>query len=73
MKYLFRYETSAKEDINITKAIRTLVQHILDNDPEVLTSDKENGTFLSFYYLLLSFLNCDHHVYCIYFYISRGI
>jgi len=37
------YETSAKEDINITKAIRTLVQHILDNDPDVLSSNKDDG------------------------------
>eukprot|EP00026_Physarum_polycephalum_P013925 Phypoly_transcript_14386.p1 GENE.Phypoly_transcript_14386~~Phypoly_transcript_14386.p1 ORF type:complete len:221 (+),score=35.40 Phypoly_transcript_14386:167-829(+) len=39
------YETSAKEDINITKAIRTLVQHILDNDPEVVSSNKEADGF----------------------------
>jgi len=37
------YETSAKEDINITKAIRTLVQHILDNDPEVMSSNPTEG------------------------------
>lgn len=36
------FETSAKEDINITKAVRTLVQHILDNDPEVVNSGKDN-------------------------------
>jgi len=39
------YETSAKEDINITKAIRTLVQHILDNDPEVMNSNKDADGF----------------------------
>jgi len=39
------FETSAKEDINITKAIKTLVQHILDNDPEVLSSSKDNEGF----------------------------
>jgi len=39
------YATSAKEDINITKAIRTLVQHILDNDPDVQMNGKENDGF----------------------------
>lgn len=44
----FRFETSAKEDINITKGIKTLVQHILDNDPEVLNSNKEISKNLAF-------------------------
>jgi hypothetical protein len=48
-----RYETSAKEDINITKAIRTLVQHILDNDPEVVNGNKEAGTNFSFSLLFI--------------------
>jgi len=49
------YETSAKEDVNISKAIKSLVGHILENDPDVLvtksqgfkvesTDDKDDST-----------------------------
>eukprot|EP01111_Echinosteliopsis_oligospora_P003793 TRINITY_DN1596_c0_g1_i1.p1 TRINITY_DN1596_c0_g1~~TRINITY_DN1596_c0_g1_i1.p1 ORF type:complete len:249 (-),score=48.79 TRINITY_DN1596_c0_g1_i1:113-751(-) len=37
------FETSAKEDINITKAVAALVQHILENDPEVVENNKDSG------------------------------
>jgi len=36
------YETSAKEDINITKAVKALVSHILENDPDAII-EKERG------------------------------
>lgn len=39
------FPTSAKEDINITKAVRTLVQQILANDPEVSGSNKDSDAF----------------------------
>jgi len=37
------YETSAKEDVNITKAIKTLVGQILEHDPDVLVSKEQGG------------------------------
>jgi len=41
------YETSAKEDINITKAVKSLVTHILENDPEVVVNQDQGGLKLS--------------------------
>jgi len=35
-RFIGWYETSAKEDIGITKAVKTLVAHILENDPDVI-------------------------------------
>jgi small GTP-binding protein len=39
------FETSAKEDINITKAVKALVSHILENDPDAIV-EKERGQVL---------------------------
>lgn len=35
-RFIAWYETSAKEDIGITKGVKTLVAHILENDPDVI-------------------------------------
>jgi len=37
------FETSAKEDINITKAVKALVGHILAHDPEVASNNNHAG------------------------------
>jgi len=37
------YETSAKEDVNISKAIKSLVGHILEHDPDVLITKEQGG------------------------------
>jgi len=40
---LFRFETSAKENVNIDKACRFLVSHILENDLRATKEeDKDN-------------------------------
>jgi len=39
------YETSAKEDVNISKAIKNLVGHILEHDPDVAVIKDNNGGF----------------------------
>jgi len=37
------FETSAKEDVNISKAIKSLVGHILEHDPDVLVTKEQGG------------------------------